>query len=69
MTKAELLEFIKDCQDDIDLAFYLEKEVGSGSYSEVKLDHVAIHKSLNRIEFNLTLIKTEDTTQLNNHNN
>lgn len=60
MTKAELLEFIKDCSDDMDLVFYQEKEIHSGSFSEVKLYYVGIIKSLNKIEFNLTLTDTED---------
>jgi hypothetical protein len=49
MTKAELLEIIKDYSDDVDLVFTQETERQAGDVSDMYLYHLTECKVLNYI--------------------
>jgi hypothetical protein len=49
MTKAELLEIIKDYPDDVDLVFTQETERQAGDVSDMYLDHLTECKTFNYI--------------------
>ena len=49
MTKAELLEIIKDYPDDVDLVFTQETERQAGDVSDMYLDHLTECKAFNYI--------------------